>query len=420
MNRTCLVHLAVIAVVGALGVKPAAAQPASANDTSHELAAQSDTAPPFDEPGGLPRMFSWVNKMGDGSGSAKDGLYPELGGMIPGAGWLSAGPGYRHHLFGDAAVVDVSAAMSWRRYAMMQSRIEWPALFSNRLSIGAGAKYQDFTRIKYFGVGPDTDKGAQTDYRLKNIDLSGFATARPTDWLSMGGGVGYIHGLAITPGLGASHPSTHDVFDDTSAPGLTVQPRYARADAFVGADTRDVPGRPTRGGAYRLGLAAFRDLDGSGQSFRRVDADATQYVPLFGRKWIVGVRARVALSQTSGGDEVPFYLMPTLGGRSTLRGFDDYRFRDRNAAFVSAESRWPVFGMMDAALFVDAGRVAPTASGLWRGRLEHDYGFGLRFHTTTRSIARIDVAKSREGTRVSLSVMAPLGRSSRNVMPYVP
>ena len=127
-----------------------------------------------------------------------------------------------------------------------------------------------------------------------------------------------------------------------------------------------MPGYPTSGGVYRVGLTTFHDLDGSGQSFRRVDADATQYVPLFHRNWIVAVRGRVALSQTGAGNEMPFYLMPTLGGGNTLRGYNDYRFRDRNAALVSAEYRWPVFRMMDAALFADAGSVAPTARGLWQ------------------------------------------------------
>jgi outer membrane protein assembly factor BamA len=421
MNRMSFVHLAMITVVCALGAGPAAAQNTRAESVSQERAAKAQTAPAVHEPGVFERTFTWVgNKMGDGSGESKDGLYPQIGGMIPGAGWLSAGPGYRQHLFGDAAVVNVSAAMSPRRYSMVQSKIEWPALFDNRLSIGAGARYQDFTQINYFGVGPDSAKGARTDYRLKNVDITGSATVRPTDWLSIGGRAGYIRGLDVAPGLGSIHPPTHDLFDDTTAPGLTIQPRYGHADVFVEADSRDVPGYPTSGGVYRLGLTTFHDLDGSGQSFRRVDADATQYVPLFHRNWIVAVRGRVALSQTGAGNEVPFYLMPTLGGRHTLRGYNNYRFRDRNAAFVSAEYRWPVFRMMDAALFADAGTVAPTAGGLLRQRLEHDYGFGLRFHTATRSVAGIDVAKSREGTRVSLSFTSSFGGSSSNVIPYVP
>ena len=408
MNRTSFVHLAVIAAICASGARPAAAQNTGAETVSRA-------------PGMFQRTFTRVGDiMQLGAGEAKDGLYPQLGEMIPGAGLLSAGPGYRQHLFGDAAVVNVSASLSWRRYSMVQSRIEWPALVSNHLSIGAGARYQDFTQINYFGIGPDSDKSAQTDYRLKSVDISGFATVRTTDWLSLGGRVGYIRGLDVTSGLSSIHPPTHDLFDETTAPGLTIQPRYAHADVFVEADTRDKPGYPASGGVYRLGLTTFHDLDGSGQSFRRVEGDATHYVQLFRRSSVMAVRGHVALSQTGSGNEVPFYLMPTLGGASTLHAYSDYRFRDRNAASVGAEYRWPVIRVMDAALFADAGSVAPTASGLWRERLEHDYGFGLRFHTATRSVARIDVAKGREGTRVSLSLTTSLGGSNRNVLPYVP
>jgi len=68
----------------------------------------------------------------------------------------------------------------------------------------------------------------------------------------------------------------------------------------------------------------------------------------------MAVRGHVALSQTGSGNEVPFYLMPTLGGASTLHAYSDYRFRDRNAASVGAEYRWPVVRVMDAALVLHA------------------------------------------------------------------
>lgn len=398
----------------------AAAQNTGDQSVSQTPAATVDTAQTIEEPGVLKRTFTWVgDKMSGGSGQAKNGLYAELGGMIPGAG-LSVGPGYRHHLFGDAAVVNASAAFSSRRYSMMQSRIEWPALFSNRLAIGASGKYQDFTQINYFGVGPDSDKSAWTNYRLKNLDIAGSATLRPVYWLSIGGSAGYIRGLDVSRGLSSIHPSTHDLFDDTTAPGLTVQPSYEHANVFVQADTRNVPDYPRSGGVYRVGLTAFHDVDGSGQSFRRIDADATQYAPLFGRNRVLSLRGHVALSQTGAGNAVPFYLMPTLGGRTTLRGYDDYRFRDRNAASVGAEYRVPVSRKIDAALFADAGGVAPSARGLWQGRLEHDYGVGLRVHTATKSFARVDVAKGREGTRVSVSLTTSLGGSRSSVIPYIP
>jgi hypothetical protein len=420
MKRSFFVHFAMMTVVCTVSARPALAQNAREEGATQTFATTAEIAPRIEKPGVFKRTFNWVGeKMVDGAGEAKDGLYPELGGMIPGAG-IAAGPGYRHHLFGDAAMVSGSAAISSKRYTMVQSRIEWPSLFSNRLSIGASGKYQDFTQINYFGVGPDSDKSAWTDYRLKSVDIAGSATVRPVYWLSIGGNAGYIRGLDIARGLSSIHATTHDLFDEGTAPGLTTQPRYGHADVFVQADTRNVPGYARSGGVYRLGLTAFHDVDGSGQSFRRVDADATQYASLLRRNWILAVRGHVAVSQTGGGNNVPFYMMPTLGGRSTLPGYNDYRFRDRNAASVGAEYRIPVFHMIDAALFADAGNVAPTTRGLWQGRLVHDYGVGLRLHSTTKSIARLDVARGREGTRVSVSLTKSLGGSRNNVIPYTP
>jgi outer membrane protein assembly factor BamA len=403
MKQSFFVHVAMMTVVCAVSAQPAMAQ-----------------NPTEDKPGVFSRTYSWVTeKMVDGAGQSKDGLYPELGGMIPGAG-LAVGPGYRHRLFGDAAVMSASAAISSKRYSMMRSRIEWPSLFSNRLSIGASGKYQDFTQINYFGVGPESDKSAWSNYRLKSVDVAGSAAVRPVYWLSIGGSAGYIRNLDISRGLSSIHASTGDSFDENTAPGLTVQPRYGHANVFVEADTRNKQGYATSGGVYRIGLTAFHDVDGSGQSFRRVEADATQYVPLLRKNWILAVRGEAALSQTGAGNTVPFYMMPTLGGRTTLPGYNDYRFRDRNAASVGAEYRIPVFRMIDAAVFGDAGRVASTARGLWEGRLVHDYGVGLRLHSTTRSIARLDVARGREGMRLSVGLSKFLGASHNNVIPYVP
>src|SRR5438046_9630271 len=93
--------------------------------------------------GAFGRLFSWGEAKTDAITQSQDGVYPELGGLITGAG-LSIGPGFRHHVFGDHALVDVSAAVSSRRYTMMQSRLEWPRLFNDRLAVRSQAKDQDF------------------------------------------------------------------------------------------------------------------------------------------------------------------------------------------------------------------------------------------------------------------------------------
>src|SRR4051812_14969016 len=60
--------------------------------------------------------------MGENGPIQRDGFYPDYRNMVTGAGWISAGPGYRTHLFDGRAFVDGSAAISWRAYKMAQAR----------------------------------------------------------------------------------------------------------------------------------------------------------------------------------------------------------------------------------------------------------------------------------------------------------
>ena len=417
--RTSLFQACVFLFAACACASTAGAQETRADVLAEERVAKAE-APDTSvaaERGRLERTFSWAEAKLDSGGGAHEGFYPELGGMITGAG-ISVGPGYRHFLFGDRAVVDASAAASFRRYSMLKSQIVFPRLFEDRLAVGAQVKYQDFTQINFFGIGGDSLKANQTDFRLNDVDVAGFATVQANPWLSVGGRVGVLRSLNIARGTSSLYPSTGDEFDEVSAPSLTRQPGFLHSDVSLDVDTQDVPGYPTNGGRYRLSVAAFHDQNYSQYSFRRVEADAAQYIPLLHKSWVLAVRGRMAMSQTSAGQEVPFYLLPTLGGPTTLRGFSDYRFRDRNLLLLNAEYRWPIFRALDGALFYDAGTV--TAHALSIQHPHTDYGAGVRLHSTTRTLVRIDFARSVEGSRVLFSFTAPLGTPNRSVVPYVP
>jgi outer membrane protein assembly factor BamA len=407
-------------VAGVLLSVCASVSPAGAQEPANTAAAQEIAIKPVPVsaltpiPNRMMRTFTWIESKVDNSSGGRDGFYPEIGGMIYGAG-ISVGPGYRQHLFGERAVIDVSGAISSRRYEMMQARITWPRLMNDHLALGAQVKYQDATEINFFGIGTDSLRTDQTDFRLKNMDTLGFATVRANSWLSVTGRTGVLRRVDIDRGRSTLHPSIEERFDDSTAPGLTEQPDYLHADLAVEADTRDVPGYPARGGRYRMSFAAFHDQSFSRYSFRRIEADAAHWIPL-GRS-VLALRGRMDVSQ-DGGHEIPFYLLPTLGGANSLRGYRDYRFRDRDSLLVTAEYRWPIVHMLDAAVFYDAGTVAATMSRLTR-HLKSDYGAGVRVHTARHMLFRVDVARSNEGTRAIFGISAPLG-SSRSVVPYVP
>jgi len=383
--------------------------------------AQQPPSPPAapQAPGGITRAIGWASTTF--AGPAGDGWYLELGHMPPGAGLLRGGPGYRHHLFDGRAVVDASAAVSWRRYSMARAAVEWPVAADQRVALVGSAVFKDAAQVNYFGVGARSDENAKTDYRIRSVDVSGAARIHLTETIAAIGGGGLLTGVDIGHGTSGQVPSIEQRFDATSAPGLAGAPRYVHADVGIERDTRDLPDYPSRGGFYRVQATSFRDVEGTGQGFRRLDAEAIRYLRLYHDKTGLAVRGRVTLSQTADGNTVPFYLLPTLGGSDTLRGYSDYRFRDRNAALLDVEYRWRVFSLMDAALFTDAGTVAPAARDLLHDRWSRDYGFGVRLHSEQRSLARIDVARGAEGMRVVFTMAAPFGSSHpRSPTPYVP
>jgi len=138
--------------------------------------------------------------------------------------------------------------------------------------------------------------------------------------------------------------------------------------------------------------------------------------------WVIGVHGWGVFSDTSSGNSVPFYLLPSLGGGNTLRGYHDYRFHDRDLLLASAECRWALFGDVDGAAFFDAGNVASRAGDL--NLKKTSWGAGVRVHTRTSTLVRMDIGHSREGWQVFFRLNGPfrLNRLSRRTadVPYVP
>jgi hypothetical protein len=383
-------------------------------------------------PAGMIAEPSLLRKLASASestigGEPRDGFYVETGNMITGEGWISAGPGYRRHLLDGAAVIDGSAAVSWNLYRTAQVSLQFPHLAHDRLSIGGQTMYQDVLQVEYFGLGNDSNKSDQTAYRFNNLDVVAFGRVQANRWLSLDGRIGWIPrpDLSTATGPRVNFPNTTDRFSEATAPGIRTQPSFVHSDVAVVADTRDHAGHPTVGGLYRASAAIYSDRGQGTYSFRRYELEASQFVPLFTRKWILALHGWEVFSDTSNGDVVPFYLMPSLGGKNTLRGYYDYRFHDNDMQAFSAESRWALFTHLDAAVFADVGKVAPDAADLDFHQLKRSYGVGLRAHNATSTLVRLDVGHSVEGWRFFVKVTDSFKRSTpasgrTAVVPFVP
>ena len=368
----------------------------------------------FAEPRGLTKGLDFAESKldTDRSGKVKRGFYPELGNMVTGAGWISAGVGYKQPLLDGRALVDVSTGISWRAYKMAQARFELTGLAQGRVTVGTQFRWQDFTQITYFGQGPDSLEVDRSEYRLQSLNQVGYVTVRPRRWLAVDGRLGWLSGPRLRRPAGAflrGNPSTDEVFPNEPAFSLREQPEYLYGETTLTADTRDAPGYPTRGGFYRIGWTRYSDREAGRFSFQRYESEAAHFIPLADRNVIVALHGWMVGTASADGQQVPFYLMPSLGGANTLRGFSDYRFHDRNLAVVNAETRIAIFEHIDAVAFVEAGNVAARFRDLNLDRTS--YGLGVRVHGRASTYARFDVAGSAEGWRVVFRLNDPFGYS---------
>jgi hypothetical protein len=241
-------------------------------------------------------------------------------------------------------------------------------------------------------------------YAETKTELSGFSTFRPVRLLRFAAGAGverYETSLARLPEEPAFTPLIE------AAPGLGADPRYLHGYGSAAIDSRDGEGYSRHGTLLSATLHGYHEQNGGLYSFRRVDGHAEQYVPILHGNWVLYFGLHASTTSTSPGHIVPFFLMPDLGGNE-LRGFVNYRFRDRHSLLATVEYRWYAQEYLDAAIFYDAGKTVPDRSALDFTGLKSSVGAGIRIHGPQTTVLRFDVAHSREGLRFILA-FSPVG-----------
>jgi len=329
----------------------------------------------------------------------REGFYPKLGSLTVGSGF-AYGLGYRDRdLLNNYGALDVWVAGSTRGYFAAEGRIRFPELAHKRLLVEGWAGRRDYAGEYFFGLGPTSDRDAQSDYGLRSTIVGASAGVRPFSKMIVGGSLEYL-----TPSIGRGNddnlPDTEDVFTEAEAPGVSQRADYLRTHGFFELDYRQ-PRYPRQGGFIRADLSHYDDRTTGAYTFNRFDLDLRQFVGFLAGRRVFGLRAFMSTSDVKDGHTVPFYGMPSLGGNDTLRGFRMYRFRGPHALLLQAEYRWEIWSGLDGALFYDAGKTPLDRSDLNLDGLQSDYGFGFRFNTNNGIIFRVDAGfGSRDGTHL--------------------
>ncbi len=326
----------------------------------------------------------------------REGFYPKLGSLTTGSGF-AYGVGFRdRNLFNNEGIFDLWAATSSTRYWAAEVRLTFPKLANNHLFVETWAGHRDYPQEDFFGVGPASSRANHSSYAIRSELFGARVGVRPLPVVVTGGGLEFLS-PKLDRGKDRRVPSIETLFNPSTAPGLGESVDYLRAMAFLEIDYRE-PKNARRGGWYRIDFSRFDDRTTGRDSVTRVDADLRQFVGLLAGRRVLAARLFVSTSDTDGGQAMPFYLMPTLGGNDTLRGFREYRFRGPHAILAQGEYRYEIWSGLEGALFYDAGKVADVRSDLNFNDLETDYGFGFRFNTDNAIVFRVDAGfGSRDG-----------------------
>lgn len=275
-----------------------------------------------------------------------------------------------------------------------------------------GTNYDVFARVqeaadagqRFFGQGPDSLKTAEANYK-QQYWVYKWAVGTPL-WLGadLRARVGQRHQASrITNGPIPHLPDFAVAFPDrfTERPQQTNETRLS-----LEYDTRD-HGVTTGRGEY-ANVYYERAVRGflSQYDYNRIGLDARWFHPWPSHPdWVLASQA--SYEQVLG-TTPPFWLLPSLGGKYSLRAYGDGRYVDRGVAFANVEQRFKVLEMRNAGVTTEI-QVAPFAGvgtafdspGRAAGRYARPVvGTAFRAVAKPQVVGSVDVGVGREGVSV--------------------
>jgi hypothetical protein len=373
------------------------------------------TSAPRREVGGqMPPIVTKV--VGVVMGAFANPVHLVIGGVAPGSGF---GAGIGFDTPSDKPwTFEAKAIGTVRRYWALSAEAGYG---TSRTRVDFYGRRRDMPQLAFYGLGNDSRKEDRTSFGMRETVAGALASARVAPWVTLGARA-EENWTNLGAGRPGEFPSIGAQFAPADVPGLAGRGKYARYEASVDVRVPAALGKAFYQGArYRVAYAYFDDQVSNQFSFSRLDVEAQQRFTMPIPQHILTLHGWASFSTADGGQSVPFYLQRTLGGKSfvrsvhdniigsdgsrgTLRGFSELRFRDRNVLLLQAEYRVPVWGLIDATVYADAGKVAYHRSDLDFTGLKHNFGLSVSAMGGDVAAARVDLAFGGEGTRLFFTI----------------
>jgi hypothetical protein len=310
-----------------------------------------------------------------------------------------------------------SYSLVWQRWLKTRDLPQGGVIQEERSFVGAGLGYEKTLTRRYFGQGPARQAFQESSYTDRVIAAAigmSYSLPKPVSNLVLEVGIDMeLHELSDGTVSGA--PSTRFAYPAQFARAETWN--FGRLNAELRWDTRDSQQNPYRGWDVGLRMAAPLIQTGwvPGAVFRVFGSKILPVPPLLHDGGDdqeahppTDVVAFGFFTESSVG-ELPFFLLPTLGGSRTLRGYIDGRWRGRASWTASVEYRFWVIarGMpitrtirlerLGLAAFYEAGAVDGNWPTVFKARPAQSYGIGMRVSLERAALFRLDIGFSEDG-----------------------
>lgn len=120
--------------------------------------------------------------------------------------------------------------------------------------------------------------------------------------------------------------------------------------------------------------------------------------------WKGGVLAMRIHGMFSTGRNIPWGMLPSMGGSYNMRGYYDGRYCDRNEADITVELRQHVWRRNGIALWIGAGQVFPRFNELRWNHVLPSWGVGYRWEFKRNINIRLDLGFGRKSSNFIFSI----------------
>ncbi|UCE67087.1 MAG: BamA/TamA family outer membrane protein [Candidatus Zixiibacteriota bacterium] len=194
---------------------------------------------------------------------------------------------YKHKgLISERSVFDITSTIWMRNRSMQRIRFRDLDLHGGVVTAGFNAEYFLLPDERFYGIGMDSEKNGKTNFAWEKISFNFSIGKRFFERLNFKGVFAYQRNN-ILPGRDNTIPSTTDIYDDISLPGLETGIELTGGNLGIEFDSRNHPGRPTAGWELSLGAGLLQQSGGDRFGFWESSFDIKRYVHLFYHRYMV-------------------------------------------------------------------------------------------------------------------------------------